>query len=116
MHARAALIVDHEGGKVVGPRFVRLLEEIDAQGSVSRATTTLRLGYRHAIRWIRHAESVLGRSLVVRRSGGAAGGGSGLTVDGVALVRAYRRVSHAIDELVCRAETEILGERPRSPR
>lgn len=116
MRARAALIVDHDGGKVLGPRFVRLLEEVDAQGSVSRATATVGLGYRHAIRWIRHAESVLGHRLVVRRAGGVAGGGSGLTADGVALVRAYRRVSHAIDEVVCRAEAEILGEQPRSAR
>lgn len=106
---RAALIVDHQDGKVLGPRFVRLLEEIDAKGSVSRATATVGLGYRHAINWIRHAESVLGYALVVRRAGGAAGGGSGLTAEGVALVRSYRRESRVIDRIVRRAETEILG-------
>lgn len=109
MYARAALIVDHERGKVLGPRFVRLLEEIEAEGSIRRATATVGLGYRHAIRWIRHAESVLGCRLVMRHAGGAAGGGSGLTAEAVKLVRAYRRVTRAIDRIVRRAERDILG-------
>lgn len=74
------------------------------------------LGYRHAITWIRHAESVLRRPLVVRHAGGTAGGGSGLTADAVALVRSYRRVSRAIDRVVRRAETEILRRRPDAAR
>ena len=108
LHARAALIVDHADGKVLGPRFVRLLEAIEATGSVRQATATVGLGYRHAITWIRRAESVLGYALVVRHVGGAAGGGSDLTAEGVRLVRSYRRVTRAIDRLVRQAESEIL--------
>jgi molybdate transport system regulatory protein len=114
MHARAALIVDHPDGKVLGPRFVRLLEAIEARGSLNQATATVGLGYRHAIKWIRHAESVLGCTLVVRRAGGAAGGGSGLTHEGLRLVRSYHRVTRAIDRIVRRAEAEILGGSSRS--
>jgi molybdate transport system regulatory protein len=109
MRARAALIVDHAEGKVLGPRFVRLLEEIRTQGSVSRATRAVGVGYRHALKWIRRAEKLLQRPLVVRRAGGAAGGGSGLTAEGLRLVRSYRRVRRVIDRLVQRAEAELLG-------
>ena len=109
MHARAALIVGRNGDKVVGPRFIRLLEEIATRGSVRRATDVTGLGYRHAIAWIRRAEAVLGRSLVVRQAGGTSGGGSDLSDDGAALVRAYRGVSRSIDRIVRQAESQLLG-------
>src|SRR5690242_2669254 len=79
--ARAVLIVTVDGEKVLGPRFIRLLEEIRTQGSVRRAAFSLGIGYRHAIDWIRRAEALVERPLVIRRAGGVAGGGSGLTPD-----------------------------------
>lgn len=111
LRARAVLIVDLDGEKVLGPRFVHLLEEIDRQGSVRQAALRLGLGYRHAIDWIRRAESVLDRALVIRRAGGVAGGGSGLTRDGMLLIHNYHRVSRALGKVVERAERHILEGR-----
>ena len=107
--ARAVLIVAVNGEKVLGPRFIRLLEEIRTQGSVRRAAFSLGIGYRHAIDWIRRAEALVERPLVIRRAGGVAGGGSGLTPEGVMLVRKYRRISRALGKIAARAEQEILG-------
>jgi len=112
LRARAVLILEAEGEKVLGPRFVRLLEEIESRGSVLRAARRLSIGYRHAIAWIQRAEAVLRRPLVERQAGGATGGGSRLTGEGLALVRSYRRVGRALDRIVARARTEILGARP----
>jgi molybdate transport repressor ModE-like protein len=109
LRARAVLIVDQDGEKVLGPRFVRLLEEIDAQGSVRRAALALGLGYRHAVAWIVRAEAAFDRPLVVRRSGGPAGGGSELTQEGMRLVRSYRRVSKTLSRIAQQAREEILG-------
>jgi len=106
------LILESEGEKVLGPRFVRLLEEIEARGSVLRAARRLGIGYRHAIAWIQRAETVLRRPLVERRAGGMAGGGSTLTGEARALVHSYRRVGRALDRIVARARTEILAARP----
>ncbi len=111
LRARAVLILESEGEKVLGPRFVRLLEEIEARGSVLRAARRLGIGYRHAIAWIQRAEVVLRRPLVERQAGGAMGGGSRLTEEGLALVRSYRRVGRALDRVVARARTEILDPR-----
>ena len=112
LRARAVLILEAEGEKVLGPRFVRLLEEIEARGSVLRAARRLGIGYRHAIAWIQRAENVLRRRLVERRAGGVAGGGARLTLDALALIRSYRRVGRALDRIVARARTEILESRP----
>lgn len=105
------LILEAEGEKVLGPRFVRLLEEIEARGSVLGAARRLGLGYRHAIAWIQRAETVLRRPLVERHVGGVAGGGSRLTHDAEVLVRSYRRVGRALDRIVSRARTEFLEPR-----
>jgi len=106
------LILESEGEKVLGPRFVRLLEEIEARGSVLGATRRLGIGYRHAIAWIKRAETALRRPLVERRAGGMAGGGSKLTGEARALVHSYRRVGRALDRIVARARNEILAARP----
>ncbi|HEX5437000.1 MAG TPA: hypothetical protein VFW98_07570 [Gemmatimonadaceae bacterium] len=108
LRARAVLIVDSNGETVLGPRFIRLLEEIDRAGSVRQAALHLGLGYRHALAWIGRAEQVLGRALVVRQAGGVAGGGSGLTAQGADLIRRYRRVASVLGRVVERAEHEIL--------
>lgn len=109
MRARAVLIVDHDGCKVLGPRFVRLLAEIHSRGSVSQATLAVGLGYRHALSWIRRAESVLDRPLVIRRAGGAAGGGSGITAEGLKLICSYGQVSASLERIVRRADHSIFG-------
>jgi molybdate transport system regulatory protein len=111
LRARAVLVVIQRGEKVIGPRFIRLLDEIRAQGSVRQAALELGIGYRHAIAWIRRAEQALDRPLVVRRTGGAAGGGSALTAEGIALIRAYDRISKAIGKVVERVGRDIVGER-----
>lgn len=109
LSARAALVVERGGDKILAPRVVRLLERIAAVGSVRQAAASLGLGYRHALAWIRLIEEGLGRPIVVRHAGGVAGGGAGLTLDGLALVRAYRRVDRALRQIVVRAEREIMG-------
>lgn len=110
LRARAVLVIAQRGEKVIGPRFIRLLEEIGTRGSVRQAALNLGIGYRHAIAWIRRAEQALGRPLVVRHAGGTAGGGSAVTPEGLALVRAYGRISKAIGRVVERVEREILVE------
>jgi molybdate transport repressor ModE-like protein len=111
LRARASLVVEQDGGppnRVLGPRFVLLLEGIQARGSVRGAAREIGLGYRHAVAWIQCSEAALDRPLVVRRAGGVAGGGAGLTLDGIAVVRAYRRISRSLDRIVARAERSFF--------
>jgi molybdate/tungstate transport system substrate-binding protein len=109
LRARAVLVVESGTNKVLAPRVVRLLERVGSDGSVRKAAAGLGLGYRHALAWIQLAEEGLGRALVARHAGGVAGGGAGLTLDGLALVRAYRRIDRSLRHVVLRAEREIMG-------
>lgn len=106
--ARAVLIVVRDGDKIIGPRFIQMLEEIDARGSIRAAALSLGIGYRHALAWIRRAEVLVGQPLVERHAGGPAGGGARLTEKARRVARAYRRVNSSIYRLVERAEHEIL--------
>jgi len=106
--ARAVLIVVRDGEKIIGPRFIEMLEEIDARGSIRAAAASLGIGYRHALAWIRRAEILVGQALVERHAGGPAGGGARLTGKAHRVTRAYRRVNSSIYRLIERAEREIL--------
>lgn len=106
--ARAVLIVLRDGDKIIGPRFIQLLEGIAVHGSIRAAALELGIGYRHALDWITRAESLVGQPLVERHAGGATGGGAVLTEKARRVSRAYRRVNSSIYRLVERAEREIL--------
>ena len=107
--ARAVLIVACDGDKIIGPRFIRLLDEIDARGSIRAAAASLGVGYRHALDWITRAELLVRQPLVERHAGGAAGGGARLTGKARRVSRAYRRLNSSIFRLVQHAEGELLG-------
>lgn len=107
--ARACLFVALDDEKVIGPRFVRLLCQIDAEGSVRGAARRMSVGHRHAIAWIQQAEKLMGRPLVQRHAGGAGGGGAALTAAGESLVAAYLAVEADIKRRLEQARLEILG-------
>ncbi len=74
----------------MGPRYVRLLEEIDRRGSIREACTRIGLSYRTSLNRIRQMERVLGAPVIHTTRGGAAGGGSELTEEARDIIRLYR--------------------------
>ncbi len=110
--ARACLFVALDGEKVIGPRFIRLLLAINAQGSVRAAARRLNVGHRHAVAWIQRAETLLRRPLVLRHAGGLGGGGATLTPAGETLVQAYLEVEWDIARRLEQAQAESLGGEP----
>jgi molybdate transport system regulatory protein len=76
---------------LMGPRYVRLLEEIDRRGSIREACSRIGLSYRTCLNRIRRMERVLGAPVIHTTRGGAAGGGSELTAEARELIRLYRK-------------------------
>jgi molybdate transport system regulatory protein len=74
----------------MGPRYVRLLEEIDRRGSIREACEHIGLSYRTCLNRVRQMERVLGHAVIHTTRGGATGGGSRLTEEARDLVRLYR--------------------------
>jgi molybdate transport repressor ModE-like protein len=74
-----------------------LLQEIEKTGSLTGAARNLEISYRKAWGIMREVEQHLGFPLVDRRRGGAAGGRSNLSPEGIQLLRAYRSLHHETD-------------------
>lgn len=75
---------------LMGPRYVRLLEEIDRRGSIREACVHVGLSYRTCLNRVRQMERVLGHPVILTTRGGAAGGGSELTDEAREIIRLYR--------------------------
>ncbi len=87
-----------KGKHVLGEGRVRLLEEIDKLGCISKAAKELNIPYRVAIRHIRRVEGIIGEKLVVTRRGGRGGGGKAeLTPIAKNIVDTYKKAKDAVD-------------------
>jgi molybdate transport system regulatory protein len=74
----------------VGPGKIRLLESVDATGSISAAGRSMNMSYRRAWLLIDELNHLFRQPVVATRLGGATGGGAELTAFGKQLVRHYR--------------------------
>jgi molybdate transport system regulatory protein len=108
--ARTKLWIENDGLLVMSGYRLRLLELVHETGSVARAATALRLSYRRAWGKLREMEENLGCPLIVSEVGGAGGGHTTLTPEGVALLRAFREYSRRVEEASAAAFADTLAE------
>jgi molybdate transport system regulatory protein len=97
--AKLSIRVDLTPSGAVGPGKIRLLESVDATGSISAAGRSMNMSYRRAWLLIDELNRLFSRPVVATRLGGAAGGGAELTAFGKRLVRHYRDMeneAHAV--------------------
>ncbi len=76
---------------------VRLLEAIEATGSISAAAERLEVQYRLAWERLEEMEEGLGLRLIERHVGGARGGGASLTPTGRDLVARFNAFARAVE-------------------
>ncbi|MEH3085782.1 MAG: LysR family transcriptional regulator [Xylophilus ampelinus] len=96
----------------IGPGKVRLLEAIDAAGSISAAARRLGMSYRRAWVLVDEMNRALVAPVVSAATGGSHGGGTTLTAAGHAIVRHYRAVerkAHAAAAEDLAALTRLLA-------
>ncbi len=102
---RQRLWVAVDGHNALGPGKIRLLEAIRATKSLSAAAKSLRMSYRLAWKHLQDLEQRIGISVVEPRRGGPGGGGTDLTSQGEALVKAYLAFRDELEEktrIACR--------------
>lgn len=100
------LEVSTDRGAYLGDTRVRLLEAIDAHGSISKAAKHVPLSYKAAWDAVDAMNNLADRPLVERSTGGRDGGGTRLTEHGRRVVAMYRAVEaeyqQALDRLAPR--------------
>ena len=113
---RLTLRIDFDEGRAIGPGKIKLLELIDALGSISAAGRQMGMSYRRAWLLVDSLNLAFREPLVTSHTGGAHGGGAALTPEGVAVVRHYRAVeaaAHAAGAKHIEAlENALAGARP----
>lgn len=101
-------------GAFLGDKRVRLLEAIDAHGSISQAAKQVPLSYKAAWDAVDAMNNLADQPLVERSTGGHAGGGTRLTDHGRRVIALYRamQAEHqtALDRLAATFASEPLGD------
>lgn len=93
-------------------RLCALLAGVERRGSLRQATAELGLSYRYAWGLIKKAEERIEAPLLIRRAGGAAGGGAELTEAARALLRRHRVLQQETEAILGPREPEPPGSRP----
>jgi molybdate transport system regulatory protein len=110
---RLILRIDFDGERAIGPGKIKLLELIEALGSISAAGRRMGMSYRRAWLLVDALNRCFSEPLVASHAGGAHGGGAVLTPSGCAVVRHYRAVeaaAQAAGAMHIEALTQALAE------
>lgn len=90
--------------------FVSLLKEIESCESMNRACKNLDMAYSRGWKMVKFAEEQLGFALTEKQTGGANGGGSGLTVKGKNYIEKYEKLHKMIEKYAKKNYEKIFME------
>ena len=115
-HIRSKIWIEDDQGQVIfGLGRLRMLEAIERLGSLNAAARELKMSYRGLWGKIKVTEEGLSAPLLVRNTGGAAGGGSRLTDLARTLMAEFRTMhAHAVEETDTYFENVFAGNLPAS--
>jgi molybdate transport system regulatory protein len=114
--ARLTIRIDFEGSESFGPGKVRLLELIDAHGSIRSAASAMNMSYRHAWLLLQAVEDTFGAPVISTATGGAKGGGAKLTELGRTLVARYRQIESQAAKATAGELLELTKATPSDDR
>ncbi len=97
-------------GGIFGDGKWRLLEAVEAKGSLSAASKCLHISYRKAWGDLKKAEKYLRTALLEKQRGGSLGGRSVLTAEGQKWVKAYTKFRSDIEKAVQKAYKKHIAE------
>jgi molybdate transport system regulatory protein len=106
--ARLTVRIDFEGSESFGPGKARLLELIEAHGSIRSAAAAMNMSYRHAWLLLQAVEDTFGAPVISTSTGGAKGGGAKLTELGRTLVARYRVIESQAAKAAAGELSELL--------
>jgi tungstate transport system substrate-binding protein len=99
------------GERIPAKELLLLLEYIDHLGSLNQASEKAGLSYRYSWGLLNRAEKALDKTLVVRQTGGASGGGTCLTNEGKRLLGHLRTLQREVQSQI----DTLLAENSNNP-
>jgi molybdate transport system regulatory protein len=110
MEAKFNLWIEHEGRVVLSTWRVKLLETIEAAGSISAAAEQLNLPYRRAWEKVQEIEQGLGFKVVDTAVGGPGGGGAHLTEAGRKAIAQFLTFANGFDQEVAEKYAAVFHD------
>jgi molybdate transport system regulatory protein len=92
--------IDIDGERFFGPGRAELLQHIRETGSIAKAAKTMGMSYKKAWAMVEGLNGHAQKPYVVARKGGAEGGGTELTTNGLAMLLAYDKLNNKLHSLV----------------
>lgn len=81
-----------DGHTFLGEGRVELLRAIDSEGSISAAARSMGMSYKKAWELVERMNTLADSPLVIRRTGGAGGGGTEVTAEGIRVIGIFEQV------------------------
>lgn len=111
--SRVTVRLDFEGGRQLGHGKIRLLEMIEAHGSISSAARQMKMSYRKAWLLMDEVNRMFEQPVMETQLGGRGGGNATLTPFGRELVALYREIEQSAGQAF---DSQMRGlERRLSP-
>jgi len=97
--------IEYKGKPLIGKGGAQILEQIEREESISKASEKLGMSYRYVWSYLQKIEKTLGESVIeTYRGGKSGGGGAKLTKLGKSLLEEYRLVEGYLGEVLSDAE------------
>jgi len=93
--------IEYKGKPLIGKGGAQILEQIEREESISKASEKLGMSYRYVWSYLQKIEKTLGESVIeTYRGGKSGGGGAKLTKLGKSLLEEYRLVEGYLGEVL----------------
>jgi molybdate transport system regulatory protein len=92
---KSRIWIDSKDGMYLGEGRIALLDAIDQYGSISKAAKAMNMSYKKAWNLVDSMNSRGSELLVIRKTGGAGGGGAELSEAGRKAIEVYNGIKEA---------------------
>ncbi len=86
--------ISTETGMYLGKGRIQLLEEINRLGSIAKAANAMEMSYKKAWKLLKSMNDASGAPLLQKTIGGAGGGGTALTKEGLKVIQAFNKLEN----------------------
>jgi len=107
IEVEAHIVIKRNDNAFLCPQRVKLLLEVQKQGSLNAAAKSMGISYQHTWNLVVELNRTGAEPLVTKQRGGSNGGGAALTVYGQRMLNDYRAIGETVNNLIAPVNVEL---------